>query len=60
MESVAQADGTSQITISFQPGTSADLAQVEVQNRLSAARLPAVTPAKACGWTNRAATSCCS
>ncbi|TXI19007.1 MAG: efflux RND transporter permease subunit, partial [Ottowia sp.] len=44
MESVAQADGTGQITISFEPGTNADLAQVEVQNRLSRAtpRLPAV------------------
>ncbi|HNL41903.1 MAG TPA: efflux RND transporter permease subunit, partial [Ottowia sp.] len=44
MESVAQADGTGQITISFEPGTNADLAQVDVQNRLSRAtpRLPAV------------------
>jgi len=44
IESVAQADGTGQITISFEPGTNADLAQVEVQNRLSRAtpRLPAV------------------
>ena len=43
MESVAQANGTGQITISFQPGTNADLAQVDVQNRLSRAtpRLPA-------------------
>ncbi|MGA0570494.1 efflux RND transporter permease subunit [Variovorax sp. VNK109] len=43
MESVAQADGTGSITISFQPGTNADLAQVDVQNRLSRAspRLPA-------------------
>ncbi|VWX60014.1 multidrug efflux system protein [Burkholderiales bacterium 8X] len=43
MESVAQADGTGAITISFQPGTNADLAQVDVQNRLSRAspRLPA-------------------
>jgi len=42
MESVAQANGTGQITISFQPGTNADLAQVDVQNRLSRAtpRLP--------------------
>src|SRR3954469_18575750 len=43
MESVTQANGTGQITISFEPGTNADLAQVDVQNRLSRAapRLPA-------------------
>ena len=43
MESVAQANGTGTITISFEPGTNADLAQVDVQNRLSRAapRLPA-------------------
>jgi multidrug efflux pump len=43
MESVAQADGSGSITLSFQPGTNADLAQVEVQNRLGRAtpRLPA-------------------
>jgi multidrug efflux pump len=42
MESVSQANGTGQITLSFQPGTSPDLAQVDVQNRLSRAspRLP--------------------
>ncbi len=42
MESVAQANGTGNITLSFQPGTNADLAQVDVQNRLSRAspRLP--------------------
>ena len=42
MESVAQADGSGSITISFEPGTNADLAQVDVQNRLSRAspRLP--------------------
>jgi len=48
MESVAQANGTGTITISFEPGTSPDLAQVDVQNRLSRAapRLPvAVTQA---------------
>ena len=37
MESVSQANGTATITISFQPGTSPDLAQVDVQNRLSRA-----------------------
>ncbi len=43
MESVAQANGTGNITLSFQPGTNPDLAQVDVQNRLSRAspRLPA-------------------
>src|SRR5512139_1216997 len=42
MESVSQANGTGSITLSFQPGTSPDLAQVDVQNRLSRAtpRLP--------------------
>jgi len=42
MESVAQADGSGNITLSFEPGTNADLAQVEVQNRLGRAtpRLP--------------------
>ncbi|HQS31816.1 MAG: multidrug efflux RND transporter permease subunit [Polaromonas sp. 39-63-203] len=42
MEAVAQANGTGNITLSFQPGTNADLAQVDVQNRLSRAtpRLP--------------------
>ncbi len=42
MESVAQANGTGSITLNFQPGTNADLAQVDVQNRLSRAapRLP--------------------
>jgi multidrug efflux pump len=43
MESVTQANGIGQITISFEPGTNPDLAQVDVQNRLSRAapRLPA-------------------
>ena len=43
MESVAQADGTGSITISFEAGTNDELAQVDVQNRLSRAtpRLPA-------------------
>ncbi|AGX86282.1 efflux RND transporter permease subunit [Candidatus Symbiobacter mobilis] len=42
MESAAQANGTGSITLSFQPGTNADLAQVDVQNRLARAtpRLP--------------------
>ena len=41
-ESVSQADGTGSITLSFETGTSPDLAQVDVQNRLSRAtpRLP--------------------
>jgi multidrug efflux pump len=43
MESVTQANGVGQITISYEPGTNPDLAQVDVQNRLSRAtpRLPA-------------------
>ncbi|APW40051.1 multidrug efflux RND transporter permease subunit [Rhodoferax koreense] len=43
MESVAQADGTGSITISYDTNTNPDLAQVDVQNRLSRAtpRLPA-------------------
>ncbi len=43
MESVTQANGQGQITLSFQPGTNPDLAQVDVQNRLARAtpRLPA-------------------
>ncbi|WP_295644868.1 efflux RND transporter permease subunit [uncultured Methylibium sp.] len=42
MESVAQADGSGSITLSYEPGTSPDLAQVDVQNRLGRAspRLP--------------------
>ncbi|WP_332776040.1 efflux RND transporter permease subunit [Polaromonas sp.] len=42
MESVAQANGSGNITLSFQPGSNAELAQVDVQNRLSRAapRLP--------------------
>ncbi len=43
MESVAQANGGGSLTLTFETGTSADLAQVEVQNRLARAspRLPA-------------------
>src|SRR5574343_1121812 len=42
MESVSQANGTTAITVTFESGTNIDLAQVEVQNRLSRAnsRLP--------------------
>ncbi|HSW18907.1 MAG TPA: efflux RND transporter permease subunit [Ramlibacter sp.] len=42
IESVAQANGSGTITLTFQPGTNPDLAQVDVQNRLSRAspRLP--------------------
>jgi multidrug efflux pump len=42
MESVSQANGTATITVTFEPGTAPDLAQVDVQNRLSRAtpRLP--------------------
>lgn len=44
MEAVAQADGTGSITLSFDPATSPDLAQVDVQNRYARAqpRLPQV------------------
>src|SRR5450759_4301552 len=44
MESVSQASGLGTITLYFEPGTNPDLAQVDVQNRLSRAtpRLPAV------------------
>ena len=40
---MSQANGTGSITVSFEPGTNAELAQVDVQNRLSRAtpRLPA-------------------
>lgn len=43
MESVAQSNGTGTVTISFEQGTNPELAQVDVQNRLSRAtpRLPA-------------------
>jgi multidrug efflux pump len=43
MESVSQANGTATITVTFETGTNIDLAQVDVQNRLSRAtpRLPA-------------------
>jgi multidrug efflux pump subunit AcrB len=42
MESTSQANGTGSITLSFEPGTNPDLAQVDVQNRLARAtpRLP--------------------
>ena len=42
MESVAQADGTGTLSLTFENGTNEDLAQVDVQNRLSRAtpRLP--------------------
>jgi len=43
IEAVSQANGTGSINLSFEPGSNADLAQVDVQNRLSRAtpRLPA-------------------
>jgi len=43
MESVSQANGTAAITVTFEAGTNIDLAQVDIQNRLSRAtpRLPA-------------------
>jgi multidrug efflux pump len=44
MESAAQANGTGSITLSFSPETNPDMAQVDVQNRLSrvTSRLPSV------------------
>ena len=43
VETTSQANGTGSITLSFEPGTNDDMAQVDVQNRLSRAtpRLPA-------------------
>jgi multidrug efflux pump len=42
VEAVAQSSGSGSITLSFEPGTNPDLAQVDVQNRLARAtpRLP--------------------
>ncbi|WP_322999840.1 efflux RND transporter permease subunit [Castellaniella sp.] len=42
-ESVSDSNGQAQVTVTFAPGTNADLAQVDVQNRLSnaTAKLPA-------------------
>ncbi|MBV2180306.1 efflux RND transporter permease subunit [Castellaniella sp. MT123] len=42
-ESVSDSNGQAQITVTFEPGTNPDLAQVDVQNRLSnvTAKLPA-------------------
>ena len=43
MESVSQANGSGTLTLTFETGTNADMAQVDVQNRLARAtpRLPA-------------------
>ncbi len=43
MESVSQANGVGQITLTFETGVNADIAQIDVQNRLTRAapRLPA-------------------
>ena len=59
MESVAQANGAGSITLSFEPGTNDDLAQVDVQNRLSRAspRLPTAVVQQGCGWTSPTPTS---
>src|SRR6185312_10450030 len=42
-ESVSDSNGQAQLTVTFEPGTDPDLAQVDVQNRLAnvTARLPA-------------------
>ena len=47
MESKAPAGGQGTLTLTFKPGTNADLAQVDVQNRLARAepRLPSVVQA---------------
>ena len=62
MESVSQANGSGQITLSFEPGTNSDQAQVDVQNRLGRAtpRLPPRWFSKEYAWTRRVRTSCCS
>ncbi|HEX6720333.1 MAG TPA: efflux RND transporter permease subunit, partial [Burkholderiaceae bacterium] len=44
MESVAQANGSGQLVLTFETGTNAELAQVDVQNRLSRAS-PKLPPA---------------
>ena len=57
--SQSQTDGSVSITVTFTPETNADLAAVDVQNRLKwvEARLPAVVPRTACRLPNRAVTS---
>jgi multidrug efflux pump len=49
IETVSQANGTGTITLSFEPGTNPDLAQVDVQNRLARA----TTLASVCGPARR-------
>lgn len=51
MESVAQANGTGSVTISFQPGTDPDLAQVDGETACPALRhaLPSVVTQQGCG-----------
>jgi multidrug efflux pump len=59
MESISQANGTGTITLSFETGTNADLAQVDVQNRLAAPPRACRRRwcSRACGSTRRAPTS---
>ena len=55
IESTSQANGTGQISISFEPGTNPNLAQVDVQNRLSRAapRLPASVNQQGADYVSR-------
>ena len=39
MESVSQSNGTGTITVSYEPGTNPDLAQVDVQNQIGRAHV---------------------
>ena len=61
MEAVAQANGSGSITLSFEPGTDANLAQVDVQNRLSRAtpRLPQAVTQQGVRVDKATPTSCC-
>ncbi len=53
MESVAQADGTGTLSLTFENGTNEDLAQVDVQNRLSRATPPAAQCRHPAGCADR-------
>jgi multidrug efflux pump len=46
VESVSQANGTGQITVTFETGTNIDLAQVDVQNRLRVPRHACQPPSR--------------
>ena len=53
MESVAQANGSGTLTLTFQPGTSPDLAQVDVQNRSGPRHAAAAAGGDAAGRARR-------